>query len=235
MARKSAPSKTKNTADAPAPTLDGPHDKVNQDWKWIKTTKDQWVTSVIPDGEICTARIKSLDKDTFCCYRNGRYLGSEKSLTDAQRRCAGGEVNLKNVFWGEWALTHPDEPPPKDEAIPPFLRLTEEERKAWKHHVPTRPKNMGPRPGASRLDDETPEQKAAREEALKKKAMKGMGGRMKTLRHIVTEMSAGREQRVRRSWAQPILKELGITATKWSPDDAEGIKAKLEEAMKNGK
>ena len=66
-------------------------------FNWIKTTKDQWVTDTIPDGEVATPRIKELDAKTFCVYRNGQYLGSEKSFELAAARAKANKRSAANL------------------------------------------------------------------------------------------------------------------------------------------
>lgn len=64
---------------------------------WIKTSKDQWVTDQIPDGEAATPRIKELDAKTFSVYRDGKYLGSEKSFALATARAKANKRSATNL------------------------------------------------------------------------------------------------------------------------------------------
>ena len=110
-------------------------------FSWVKTTKDQWITAKIPVGETCTPRVKQLGSpgskhEWFCSYRDGRYLGHEKTLEAAQKLCLSGETKPIEKEVAEWEKQHPGE-------IPPFLRLSDEERAAHRHANP-------PRPGAVR-------------------------------------------------------------------------------------
>ncbi len=98
---------------------------------WVRVGKD-WLSSAIPEGEVCAARIREVDKTTFYCYREGHYLGSEKTLELAKRRVTRYEMRELNDRVRAWEVEHPGE-------IPPFLQLTDKEREIYRRHNPARP------------------------------------------------------------------------------------------------
>jgi hypothetical protein len=62
------------------------------EWVWlntVKTDKDAWILTHIPEGEICAPRIKRSSKNsdgsyTFFVYRNGKYIDCENDLEKAK-------------------------------------------------------------------------------------------------------------------------------------------------------
>lgn len=95
---------------------------------WEKSGKDEWRVTI--DGEKMPARIRELDKKTFSCYRDGKYLGSEASLDMAKKRVDVNALSQKNKVMQLWEQTHPNE-------LPPGLQLTDEERaEFWRRNPP---------------------------------------------------------------------------------------------------
>jgi hypothetical protein len=86
----------------------------------------EWMSETIA-GEIVPARIKVSSKNSdgtysYFCYRNARALAVTKSLEDAKTRCEkGGDPATDSVL--EYVKNNPGE-------LPPFLALSETERKA---------------------------------------------------------------------------------------------------------
>lgn len=111
--------------------------KKSEDWMWIPAShkgavvKTEWMTALIPEGDVCCPRIRQVDKTWFSCYRNGGYLGHEKTLEAAQKRCRTNAISKSNEEVKEWEKAHPGE-------LPPFLELSDEERKVHRHHNPPR-------------------------------------------------------------------------------------------------
>lgn len=97
-------------------------------FEWVAVAKDQWHGRV-PEGKL-PPRIRQLDAKTFCCYRDGRYLGSEASMVLAFDRIKSNHQSDKNVALAIWQKAHPDE-------LPPGLALTDAERaEYWRHNPP---------------------------------------------------------------------------------------------------
>lgn len=103
-------------------------------FNWINPQKDRWLTSAIPDGETCTPRVQRLNDEWFSCFRDGKYLGHEPTLEKAQERCEIGKVSDRNQQLLDWERDHPGE-------LPPFLTLTEEERRQIRMRAPPLPQN----------------------------------------------------------------------------------------------
>ncbi len=83
---------------------------------WTSAGKDEW-HAVVPDEKL-PARIRELDKKTYSCFRNGKYLGSEPNLEDAKKRVIVNQTSQKNRVMRAWEMAHPDE-------LPPGLQLTD--------------------------------------------------------------------------------------------------------------
>ncbi len=96
-------------------------------FEWEAIGKDHWGGKV-PDGKL-PPRIKQLDTKTFCCYRDGRYLGSESSMALAFERIKSNHLSDKNVALAIWQKAHPEE-------LPPAMALTDAERAEWWRHNP---------------------------------------------------------------------------------------------------
>lgn len=88
--------------------------------------KDQWLGRV-DDG--LPPRIKQLDKKTFACYRDGKYLGCEATLEEAFLRIKENKISEKNRVMQLWQKEHPDE-------LPPGLQLSDAERREYWRHNP---------------------------------------------------------------------------------------------------
>lgn len=118
-------------------------------FEWVPVAKDEW-HGVVPNGQL-PPRIRQLDGKTFCCYRDGKYLGSEASMALAFERIKSNHQSDKNVALAIWQKKYPDE-------LPPFLALTDAERaEYWRHSgVQARAPSRG-----SPQQYKTPEQKAA--------------------------------------------------------------------------
>ncbi len=92
----------------------------------------EWMSETIT-GEIAPARIKVSSKNSdgtysYFCYRNAKALAVVKSLEDAKTRCEkGGDPATDSVL--EYVKNNPGE-------LPPFLALSEEERKAIRAAYP---------------------------------------------------------------------------------------------------
>lgn len=107
------------------------------DWLWVQPTRDRWLTSVIPDGENEAARVSESSRDSkgnriYFCYRNGRYLGSEKTLEDAKERCWIGQRTPESEAFIQFQYEHPGK-------IPPGLPFTEADYYEWKRRHPGGP------------------------------------------------------------------------------------------------
>ncbi len=97
---------------------------------WTQNDKSNW-SAPVPDEKL-PARIRELDKKTFSCFRDGKYLGSEPTMDDAKKRVVLNQQSEKNRTMRAWEQAHPNE-------LPPFLRLTEAERAMyWERHPPQR-------------------------------------------------------------------------------------------------
>jgi hypothetical protein len=96
--------------------------------------KDQWLGVV--EGDL-PPRIKQLDKVTFACYRDGKYLGCEKTLEEAFNRIKENKISEKNRVMELWQKQHPDE-------LPPGLQLSPAERREYWRHNPPGPRASGP-------------------------------------------------------------------------------------------
>lgn len=96
-------------------------------FEWVATAKDHW-QGVVAVGTL-PPRIRQLDSKTFCCYRDGKYLGSEATMQLAFERIKANHMNDKNVALAIWQKHHPDE-------LPPGLALTDAERAEWWRHNP---------------------------------------------------------------------------------------------------
>ena len=107
-------------------------------WKWRghedepSIAKNEWFTTEFPDGDISCPRIKKIDDKTYGCYRNAQYLGSVRTLEEAKQKCYLGEKTPLDIEVKKWEKEHPGE-------LPPFLVLTDSERKAFRHHNPPKP------------------------------------------------------------------------------------------------
>ncbi len=149
-------------------------DTVDDEWERLKPKpKVTWEQSrekmvhewraTMPEEKL-PARVRQMDPKTFACYRRGLYVGSEDTLERGQRRCLIGQLSHKNRTMARWEQEHRDE-------LPPFLRLTAEERaEYWKHNPPragpaerrVTSRGAGPRPDE---DPATTRLRAALEEA----------------------------------------------------------------------
>lgn len=115
-----------------------PPSKPKSTWEWHSHldnptfSKNDWHPTKYPEGDICLPRIKKLDDVTYLCYRNSSYLGSQRTLEDAKQMCFIGKKSQLDFDVKKWEAEHPGE-------IPPFLTLTDSERKAWQHHNPPKP------------------------------------------------------------------------------------------------
>lgn len=112
---------------------------------WINVTKNRWVTSEIPKGEVCTPRIERLDDRTFYCYRNNLLLGKAENLAQAQKKCSIDDQKSRRLHEKVrlWELEHPGE-------LPPFIDLSPAEVKAWERHNPVRRAAPPPKAAGSR-------------------------------------------------------------------------------------
>lgn len=73
---------------------------------WTKTTKNNWVADKI------AARISFLDDKHYSVYRDGKYLGSERSLEDAAERAKLNRRSDRNIMLEKWERDNPNEMPP---------------------------------------------------------------------------------------------------------------------------
>ncbi len=96
-------------------------------FEWVAAGKDHW-HGAVPAGKL-PPRIKQLDAKTFCCYRDGHYLGSEASMALAFDRIKLNHQSDKNIALAIWQKAHPDE-------LPPAMSLTDAERAEWWRHNP---------------------------------------------------------------------------------------------------
>ena len=138
---------------------------------WLRQPreKDVWHTDHIIKGQFCAGRIKQLDKNWFCVYHNGKYLGHEKTMDAAQKLFATGKMKPIEEEVRAWEKEHRGE-------LPPFLKLTDGERRAWWHHNPPKPgaaPGVGGKFGRVR-PDEDPATRRLREQAA---AGSGKGAR----------------------------------------------------------
>lgn len=107
-------------------------------FEWVAVARDQWHGKVA-EGKL-PPRIRQLDAKTFCCYRDGKYLGSEPSMKDAFERIKANHASDKNISMALWQKAHPDE-------LPPGLALTDAERaEYWRHNPPKGGKVAAPLP-----------------------------------------------------------------------------------------
>lgn len=119
--------KKSTTSGSPVPTSTDDFETIDEALKratkikleWTQVDKSNW--HAVVDGESLPARIRSLDTETHSCYRNGKYLGHEKTLEDAMKRVIINERSQKNRAISAWERDHPLE-------IPPILQMTEAER-----------------------------------------------------------------------------------------------------------
>lgn len=125
------PKRTDGDAKTASPTVKGG----GFEWHTRQgVNKDQWLGVV--DGDL-PPRIKQLDKATFACYRDGKYLGCEKTLEEAFTRIKANAVSEKNRVMELWQKQHPDE-------LPPGLQLSPAERREYWRHNPPGPRASGP-------------------------------------------------------------------------------------------
>lgn len=96
-------------------------------FEWVSVATDQWHGKV--DAGKLPPRIRQLDAKTYCCYRDGKYLGSEASMAAAFERIKSNHQSDKNIALAIWQRAHPDE-------LPPAMALTEAERAEWWRHNP---------------------------------------------------------------------------------------------------
>lgn len=112
---------------------------------WKISAKDTWTADV--DGEKVPARIKELDKKTFVVYRNGNYLGGEPTLELAKMRVDINAMSQRNAVMRLWEKENPG-------LLPPFLQLTEEERRVyWERNPPVRTIRASPTIGTMPKED----------------------------------------------------------------------------------
>lgn len=106
---------------------------------WVESIPgQQWVTDVIPPGEACTPRIKKSSKSSdgkyvYFCYRNGSAIDVTSSLDLAKAACVRGTLKKGDAeatarILG-YVTNHALE-------IPPFLALTDRERRAVRASYP---------------------------------------------------------------------------------------------------
>ena len=110
-------------------------------WEWIQLDKANWLAPV-QEAEKMPPRIRRMDEKTWSCYRDARYLGSEKSLDEAKKRCQINDVSQRNSVIRLWEQTHPGE-------LPPALQMTDEERaEHWRRYPPATRASTGDRGAA---------------------------------------------------------------------------------------
>ncbi len=108
--------------------------------------RNQWLQANPKEGSLA-ARIKQLDKATFACYRDGKYLGCEATLELAFARVKTNTRSETNREM-EWQKSHPDEQPLG-------LRLTDTERaKAWADAPPAQATRVTSRGAAPRQGED---------------------------------------------------------------------------------
>jgi hypothetical protein len=110
--------------------------------KWTEFKKGtEWRADPVGNEEKVPARIVRLTdankKDTFFCYRGGKYLDCAATLALAKAHCEAGEGRTNRKAAQERIKQYVDNHPGE---IPPFLRLTKEERDAiWKQYPASAP------------------------------------------------------------------------------------------------
>jgi len=130
MAEK--PKTKKKPAEAPLSRMKKQPAPPSLEWEEV-VRNGIWKTTTVPDGDKCTASIKrsSLNSDgsySFYCYRNARVVGITRDLEDAKKRVASGEIS-DNKAMLDYITNHALE-------IPPFLLLSEDERRAVRSSYP---------------------------------------------------------------------------------------------------
>ena len=133
---------TKKSTSAPAKKKDNA--KSASSLVWTETKKsEQWVTTSIPEGELCTPRITRSSKNedgsySFFCYRNAKAIAVRGSLEEAKLACENPPEKGEDSVLA-YVTEHAGE-------IPPFLLLTPEERaavrKVYPHAAPSRTKTL---------------------------------------------------------------------------------------------
>lgn len=138
----------KKATPAKERTSRGKHDPILE-WKATRPTEMQ---ADLPTGSFC--RIKqSVGKlgaaDSFWyCYHAGRYVGVEHKLEAAKARAASGLAKVTADEIDNWLNMHRDE-------IPPFLLLSEEERREhWRKNPPKVQPAPSVKPGVSRPNED---------------------------------------------------------------------------------
>lgn len=120
-----------------------PSDESRGTWKWIEEVRgERWTTPLIPTGDACVARVqRSFSRNgktrawDYYAYRSTEYLGSRDSPEKAMVLAQSGEKAPIADAVTRFVDEHPGE-------IPPFLALTEAERRAVVAQYP----HAAPRP-----------------------------------------------------------------------------------------
>lgn len=108
----------------------------------------EWLSTTVPKGEHSPARVRISSRNSdgsysYFCYRNAEAVAVRRDLKDAMRACEiGRQAKLSDEVL-KYVIDHPLE-------IPPFLRLTEGERRAVRGQYP----HAAPAPSAVRRAEE---------------------------------------------------------------------------------
>jgi hypothetical protein len=117
----------KSTEAKNAPVTTSVRPAAELTWKEEKAG-EHWISSNVPEGERHPARIRRSSKNSdgsysFFCYRDAQAIAVVHDLAQAKRACAKGKRRELSDSVIEYVEKHPRE-------IPPFLLLTDGERRA---------------------------------------------------------------------------------------------------------